>query len=86
MVVDDAEQEITLVTRGEDLLPSTHVHRLLQVLLQCPEPLYLHHELIRDGTGKRLATRDHALALATLRESGMSAEAIRDRLPPVPAC
>jgi glutamyl-Q tRNA(Asp) synthetase len=86
VVVDDAEQEITLVTRGEDLLPSTHVHRLLQTLLECPEPLYLHHELIRDEAGKRLATRDQALSLATLRESGMSAEAIRDRLPPVPAC
>ncbi|MED5417667.1 MAG: glutamate--tRNA ligase family protein, partial [Verrucomicrobiota bacterium] len=86
VVVDDAEQEITLVTRGEDLLPSTHVHRLLQVLLEYPEPLYLHHELIRDENGKRLATRDHALSLAHLRESGMSPEAILDRLPSVPAC
>ncbi len=86
VVVDDAEQGITLITRGEDLLASTHVHRLLQVLLEYPEPLYLHHELIRDETGKRLATRDHALSLATLRESGMSAEAVLDRLPPVPSC
>ena len=84
VVVDDAEQGITLVTRGEDLLPSTHVHRLLQILLEYPEPQYLHHELIRDETGKRLATRDHALTLATLRESGMSAEAVLDRLPSVP--
>ena len=85
VVVDDSEQGITLVTRGEDLLASTHVHRLLQVLLEYPEPRYLHHELIRDETGKRLATRDHALSLATLRESGMSAEAVLDRLPPVPS-
>ena len=86
VVVDDSEQGITLVTRGEDLLASTHVHRLLQVLLEYPEPRYLHHELIRDETGKRLATRDHALSLANLRESGMSAEAVLDLLPPVPAC
>ena len=86
VVVDDAEQGITLITRGEDLLASTHVHRLLQVLLEYPEPRYLHHELIRDETGKRLATRDHALSLANLRESGMSAEAVLDLLPPVPAC
>jgi len=86
VVVDDAEQGITLVTRGEDLLASSHVHRLLQVLLEYPEPRYLHHELIQDETGKRLATRDHALSLATLRESGVSAEAVLDRLPPLPAC
>ena len=86
VVVDDAAQGITLVTRGEDLLAATHVHRLLQVLLSYPEPLYLHHELIRDENGKRLATRDEALALSTLRESGMTAAAILDRLPPVPPC
>ena len=85
-LVDDAAQGITLVTRGEDLLAATHVHRLLQVLLSYPEPLYLHHELIRDENGKRLATRDEALALSTLRESGMTAAAILDRLPPVPPC
>jgi glutamyl-Q tRNA(Asp) synthetase len=46
VVVDDAFQEITHVTRGEDLLPSTHVHRLLQELLGLPAPLYLHHQLL----------------------------------------
>ena len=85
VVVDDAEQGITLVTRGEDLLSSTHIHRLLQALLGYPEPRYLHHELIRDEAGRRLATRDHALSLATLRESGLSAKAVLDRLPPLPS-
>jgi glutamyl-Q tRNA(Asp) synthetase len=70
--VDDAYQQITHVTRGEDLLPATHVHRLLQALLDYPTPLYLHHRLLRDATGKRLAKRDDALALATLRQSGLS--------------
>jgi glutamyl-Q tRNA(Asp) synthetase len=72
VVVDDALQEITHVTRGEDLLPSTHVHRLLQALLGLPEPTYLHHRLILDATGKRLAKRNDALAIATLREGGAS--------------
>ena len=85
VVVDDAAQGITLVTRGEDLLSSTHIHRLLQALLGYPEPRYLHHELIRDEARRRLATRDHALSLATLRESGLSAKAVLNRLPPVPS-
>ncbi|MEO5916114.1 MAG: tRNA glutamyl-Q(34) synthetase GluQRS [Luteolibacter sp.] len=72
VVVDDAFQEITHVTRGEDLLSSTHVHRLLQVLLGLPEPIYLHHRLMLDENGKRLAKRNDSLSIATLRESGMS--------------
>ncbi len=74
VTVDDADQGITLVTRGEDLFPSTHVHRLLQILLGYPAPRYRHHRLIRDETGKRLAKRDKARAIATLREQGLSAE------------
>jgi len=70
VVVDDAMQEITDVTRGEDLLPSTHVHRLLQSLLDLPTPLYHHHHLIKDKAQKRLAKRDDALSIKTLREEG----------------
>lgn len=70
VVVDDAFQAITHVTRGEDLLPSTHVHRLLQALLGLPEPLYLHHELVTDERGIRLAKRHDALSLRALREAG----------------
>ncbi len=73
VVVDDAYQEISHVTRGEDLLPSTHVHRLLQVLLGLPEPVYLHHRLVLDAQGRRLAKRHDALAIAALRQAGMSA-------------
>jgi glutamyl-Q tRNA(Asp) synthetase len=72
VVVDDAFQEITHVSRGEDLLPSTHVHRLLQALLGLPEPTYLHHPLVLDDHGIRLAKRSDSLAIATLRESGKS--------------
>jgi glutamyl-Q tRNA(Asp) synthetase len=72
VVVDDAFQEISHVTRGEDLLSSTHVHRLLQSLLEFPEPLYLHHKLMLDKEGKRLAKRNDSLSIATLRRGGMS--------------
>lgn len=71
VVVDDAFQRITHVTRGEDLLSSTHVHRLLQVLLKFPEPVYLHHALMLDEEGKRLAKRNDSLSILTLRKSGM---------------
>ena len=76
VVVDDAYQEITHVTRGEDLLASTHVHRLLQALLGLPEPVYLHHKLVLDEQGKRLAKRHDALSIATMRERGMDREMV----------
>jgi len=53
-------------------LPSTHVHRLLQSLLGLPEPIYLHHSLVLDEHGIRLAKRSDSLAISTLRESGKS--------------
>jgi glutamyl-Q tRNA(Asp) synthetase len=68
VVIDDAAQHISHVTRGRDLLHATHLHRLLQALLQLPEPHYHHHRLILDGNGQRLAKRHHALAIQTLRE------------------
>lgn len=76
VVVDDAFQEITHVTRGEDLLASTHVHRLLQLLLGFPEPVYHHHPLVVDEEGKRLAKRCDALSVASMRDSGMTAEEV----------
>jgi glutamyl-Q tRNA(Asp) synthetase len=70
--VDDAFQQISHVTRGADLLPSTHVHRLLQALLGLPAPLYLHHPLVLDEHGKRLAKRCDSLSIAALREAGLT--------------
>lgn len=81
VVVDDAFQNISHVTRGEDLLPSTHIHRTLQTLLGFPEPLYLHHRLVTDGSGRRLAKRHDALAIATLRERGCSPSDVLAMLP-----
>ncbi|NWK57529.1 tRNA glutamyl-Q(34) synthetase GluQRS [Verrucomicrobiaceae bacterium N1E253] len=76
VVVDDAAQEVTDVTRGEDLLASTHVHRALQSLLDLPVPRYHHHRLICDEEGKRLAKRDEALSVRHLREQGKTPEEV----------
>jgi glutamyl-Q tRNA(Asp) synthetase len=72
VTVDDAIQGVTLVTRGEDLLESTHVHRLLQALLGFEPPLWRHHRLVTDAEGRRLAKRDGATTIASLRERGLS--------------
>ena len=76
VVVDDAMQEITDVTRGEDLLSSTHVHRLLQGLLGLPTPRYHHHRLILGNDQKRLAKRDLALSINSLREQKKTASEV----------
>lgn len=80
VVIDDAAQDITLVTRGEDLFESTWIHVLLQKLLDLPTPAYHHHRLIRDEAGKRLAKRDDARALSLFRSEGVSAQHIRQQL------
>jgi glutamyl-Q tRNA(Asp) synthetase len=80
VVVDDAMQGITLVTRGEDLLEATHLHRLLQSLLGLPVPEWHHHRLIMDDTGRRLAKRDDARSLKKLREDGWTVEKVRSFL------
>jgi glutamyl-Q tRNA(Asp) synthetase len=81
VVVDDAFQQVTWVTRGEDLLPSTHVHRMLQALLGFPQPAYLHHAVVMDENGVRLAKRHDALSIRSLREAGMTPADVLARLP-----
>lgn len=71
VVVDDAFQKITDVTRGKDLLESTHLHRVLQSLLELPEPRYHHHDLVCDTEGERLAKRNEALSIQELRSRGL---------------
>ncbi len=80
VTLDDALQGVTLVTRGADLAPASHLHRLLQALLSLAEPQWRHHALLTDGTGKRLAKRDNAPALRELRERGVSPGELRARL------
>ena len=71
VTVDDAAQGITHVIRGADLFGATHVHRLLQALLDLPTPVYHHHPLITDAAGQRLAKRSGAPMLAHLRMAGI---------------
>jgi glutamyl-Q tRNA(Asp) synthetase len=77
VVVDDAFQEVTLVTRGDDLLPATHIQRVLQALLGLPEPAYAHHRLILDSQGRKFSKRDKAVTLRSLREAGQTPGDIR---------
>lgn len=67
VVHDDALQGITHVIRGEDLREATHIHVLLQKLLGYETPAYLHHKLLCGPDGKRLAKRDKAETLRSLK-------------------
>lgn len=80
VVLDDAAQGITCVTRGEDLRYSTHVHVMLQKLLGLPQPQYWHHPLACDENGKRLAKRHDALSLRAMRAAGVSADEVLARI------
>lgn len=76
VVMDDAEQGITHVIRGNDLKDSTGIHRLLQALLELPAPTYIHHPLLRDAEGQRLAKRHGAPTLKSLREAGVDPQSL----------
>jgi len=70
VTLDDAAQKVTLVTRGDDLASSTHIHRILQALLTLPTPRYRHHTLLTDAAGRRLSKRDGSLSVRAMREAG----------------
>lgn len=80
VVLDDAAQHVTHVIRGQDLFDATQIHVLLQAVLGITTPTYLHHRLIRDEQGRRLAKRDDARALATYRAEGLSPSDIRAKI------
>jgi glutamyl-Q tRNA(Asp) synthetase len=77
VVIDDALQGVTNIVRGEDLFWSTSVHRLLQQLLDLPQPTYRHHPLIRDETGQKLSKSTQATGLRELRAAGATPTKIR---------
>ncbi len=77
VTVDDAAQGITVVTRAADLAPASHVHRLLQALLDLPVPEWHHHALLRDAAGKRFAKRDRSVTLEELRARGLGPDDVR---------
>jgi glutamyl-Q tRNA(Asp) synthetase len=77
VVIDDTLQGVTHVVRGLDLFHATSIHRLLQTLLDLPQPLYHHHRLMMDADGRKLSKSEGHTGLATLRENGLSAADIR---------
>jgi glutamyl-Q tRNA(Asp) synthetase len=79
-VVDDADTGVSLVVRGADLRPSTPVQRLLQQLLELPEPTYLHHPLVTHDDGRRLAKRDQAPTLAAMNDAGVDGPVLAEQL------
>ncbi|MBX9664894.1 tRNA glutamyl-Q(34) synthetase GluQRS [Novosphingobium sp.] len=78
--LDDAEDGVTVVTRGADLFAATHIHRLLQVLLGLPEPRWHHHPLLVGPDGRKLAKRRDAPALADRRRAGEDGLALAEAL------
>ncbi len=77
VVLDDAHQGISHVVRGRDIAPMTAIHRVLQALLQLPEPVYHHHRLILDEDGRKLSKSTQATSLRTLRAQGMTRNDIK---------
>lgn len=77
VVVDDALQGVTDVARGMDLFHATSVHRLLQALLDLPQPNYRHHRLILDEDGGKLSKSKGSTTLRDLRAEGATPDDIR---------
>lgn len=77
VVVDDADQGIDYVVRGRDLAPATAVHRVLQVLLDLPEPRYHHHRLLLGADGRKLSKSNGDRSLRALREAGLTPAEVR---------
>ncbi|MGV6800317.1 MAG: tRNA glutamyl-Q(34) synthetase GluQRS [bacterium] len=80
VVHDDALQNITHIIRGEDLFHASHLHLLLQELLELPKPTYRHHHLITDDNGKKFSKRDQSVTLRQLRQAGHRPQDILERL------
>ncbi len=80
VTIDDAYQGVTHVTRGRDLFEATSLHRLLQVLLGLQEPLYHHHPLLNDATGRKLSKSERDTSLRELREAGADVLQLRRQI------
>jgi glutamyl-Q tRNA(Asp) synthetase len=77
VVLDDAAQGVTEVVRGQDLFHATAVHRLLQALLELPQPNYYHHRLVLDVDGRKLSKSTQSTGLRELRAAGRSSHDVR---------
>ena len=72
VTLDDARDGISHVVRGDDLFASTHIHRLLQALLELPTPVYFHHPLLCDDKGEKLSKSRDSASLSVLRKGGQN--------------
>jgi glutamyl-Q tRNA(Asp) synthetase len=77
VVIDDAWQGVTHVTRGRDLFAATDLQRLLQLLMDLPVPVYQHHRLLTDASGRKLAKSAGDTSLRQLRRQGLTATDVR---------
>ena len=77
VTVDDHRQRVNVVTRGADLFAATHIHRLLQQLLDLDTPIWKHHKLITDKQGNRLSKRGRAPTIRSLRRAGESPDSVK---------
>lgn len=80
VVVDDAAEGITHVTRGKDLEAATDIHILLQMLLSTPTVCYHFHRLVRDEVGEKLAKSKGSQSLRDLRAQGWTPDDVRRAL------
>ena len=80
VTLDDADDGITLVTRGDDLLGATDIHRVLQAVMGLPVPRWHHHPLLLDDQGHKLAKRRGSPSLADRRLAGEDGRALADEL------
>jgi glutamyl-Q tRNA(Asp) synthetase len=78
--LDDAADGVTLVSRGMDLFAASHVHRLLQALLDLPVPVWRHHPLLVEADGRKLAKRRGSPGLAERRLAGEDGRALAEAL------
>jgi hypothetical protein len=76
-VVDDVDFEITHIVRGNDHRPNEDLHRRLFEALGATPPEFVHHGLILGQDGKKLSKRAEGATVASLREAGIPAEAVR---------
>ena len=80
VVIDDANQGVNFITRGEDLRDVTHIHCLLQALLDFEWPIYHFHRVLVDSNGKRLSKRNKSLTLRKLREDGLTVGEVKNMI------
>jgi len=80
VTIDDADQDITIITRGLDLYPSTSIHRLLQIILDLPEPKWFHHNLIRDKEGIKLSKTLKSSSLEFYRKKGLTKKELLSKI------